>query len=117
MNIKKLRKNLSLNQKDIADAIGITDKTYANYENSKTEPNIETLIKRADYFHISIDELVERKNLNTIDKGLLSQTELDIIEIMRELKPNFLEKLESYATALYSTQKDQEQITRKIKGE
>ena len=40
MNLKKLRKNLSLNQKDIANSIGITDKTYANYENGKTEPNI-----------------------------------------------------------------------------
>ena len=117
MNLKKLRKELSLNQKDIATKIGITDKTYANYENGKTEPNIDTIIKLAEFFHISTDELLERKNLNIIDKGLLSQTELDILEIMKELKPNNLDKLEAYATALYSTQKDQEQIIRKIKGE
>lgn len=116
MNLKYLRKQLNLNQKDVATKIGITDKTYANYENGITEPNIETIIKLANFFHITTDELLERKNINIIDKGLLSQTELDIIDIMKELNQQNLNRLESYATALYTTQKDQDDIKNKFKG-
>ena len=116
MNLKKIRVQHNLTQKEVAERINTNRVNYNRYELEKGEPDIKTLIKLADLYHISIDELVGRKQTNTIDKGLLSQTELDIIEIMRELKPNFLEKLEAYAAALYSTQKDQNQIIKRIKG-
>ena len=117
MNLKRIRIQNNLTQKEVAEKINTNRVNYNRYELEKGEPDIKTLVKLADLYHVTLDEIVGREQNNTIDKGLLSQTELDIIEIMRELKPNFLEKLESYATALYSTQKDQEQIERKIKGE
>ena len=117
MNLKKLRKELNLSQKDVAINIGITDKTYANYENGNTEPNIDTIIKLAEFFHVTTDELLERKNLNIIDKGLLSNTEINIIEIMKELNPRNLDKLQAYATALLETQNDENRIIKQIKGE
>lgn len=116
MNLKKIRQQNNLTQKEVAEKINTNRVNYNRYELEKGEPDIKTLIKLADLYHVSIDELVGREQTNVIDKGLLSQTELDIIETMKELTPNSLDKLEAYAAALYSTQKDQEHIIRKIKG-
>lgn len=117
MNLKSIRIQHNLTQKEVAEKIKTNRVNYNRYELEKGEPDINTLIKLADLYHVTLDELVGREQKNIIDKGLLSKTEITIIEIMNELKPNFLEKLESYAAALYSTQKDQEQITKRIKGE
>lgn len=116
MKLKELRKSLNLTQAEVAKALNLTDKTYGNYENGNTDPTINTLINLADYFHISIDELIGREHDNYIDKGLLSNTELNIIEIMKKLTPAKIEKLESYAVALLETQEDERIIIEKFRN-
>lgn len=115
MKLKELRKKINLSQDKLAKELNIAQTTYHNYENKITEPNIQTLIKLADYFHITIDELVERKNTNVIDKGLMNETEINILEITKELNHKNQNRLESYALALYETQKDEERIINKVK--
>lgn len=56
--LKKLRKQNHYTLQNIADAIGVSNGTVANYENEKGEPNIATLIKVADYFDVSVDYLI-----------------------------------------------------------
>lgn len=116
MNLKEIRLKNGYTQKEIADKIKTNRVNYNRYELEKGEPDITTLIKLADLYHVSIDELVGRQHENQIDKGLLSDTELNIINIMKELNPLMLNKLESYALALHSTQQDQEDIKNKLKG-
>lgn len=116
MNLKKIRIQHNLTQKEVAEKINTNRVNYNRYELEKGEPDITTLIKLADLYHVTLDEIVGREQNNIIDKGLLTQTEIDILEIMKELNSNNLDKLEAYATALYSTQKDQETIIKRIKG-
>lgn len=59
-NLKYLRKEHALSQQKIADILGIPQRRYSNYETGTSEPNIETLIKIADYYKISLDYLVGR---------------------------------------------------------
>ena len=56
--LKLYRKQFNLTQKTVAETIGISLRGYQQYEQGKFEPNIEKLIKLADLYHISIDELV-----------------------------------------------------------
>lgn len=58
--LKELRKETGKTQKEIAEVLNITDRTYGHYETGKREPNIDTIIKIADYYKISIDLLVGR---------------------------------------------------------
>lgn len=58
MKIKELRHLKGISQNDIADALGLTNQVISRYENNLREPNIQTLCALADYFHVSIDELV-----------------------------------------------------------
>ena len=54
------RKLNKLTQRQLAEQLGITQPSYIRYENGSSEPNIDTLIKLADIFDISVDYLIGR---------------------------------------------------------
>ena len=58
-NIKKMRKKLKITQDELSEKLNVTRQAVSNWENGKTEPDIETLTKMAQIFDISIDELVD----------------------------------------------------------
>ena len=57
--LKALRESRGLYQKDIASLLEVRQTSYSNYETGRAEPSIAGLCKLADFFSISIDELVE----------------------------------------------------------
>ena len=58
-NIKNIRKKNNITQEELAEKLNVTRQAVSNWENGKTEPDIETLTKIAQIFDISIDELVD----------------------------------------------------------
>ncbi len=58
-NIKNTRKKLGITQEELAEKLSVTRQAVSNWENGKTEPDIETLTKIAQIFNISIDGLVD----------------------------------------------------------
>ncbi len=59
--LRYFRLERAMFQKDLAAIAGIKLRAYQLYEQGKTEPNIDVLIKFADVFEISLDELVGRE--------------------------------------------------------
>ena len=57
LKLDELRRAYRYSQGDIADYLDTTNQTISNWENGKTEPDIESLKKLADMFHVSIDYL------------------------------------------------------------
>lgn len=57
-NLRFFRKIKHLQQKSIADALGIPRSTYSGYESGKREPNFETLKRIALFLGVSTDELL-----------------------------------------------------------
>jgi transcriptional regulator with XRE-family HTH domain len=57
-NLEKFRKERKISQSKLGNALGITQQMISSYEKDISSPNIETLIKIADFFEISIDRLV-----------------------------------------------------------
>ena len=62
-NLKLLRLESALMQKEIASLLGVSVRTFQGWESGRSEPNIEKLIKLADLFHVSIDFLVGRDSV------------------------------------------------------
>ena len=60
--LKKLRKERGLNQSALAKQLDISVSAYGNYELDQRDPSIETLIKLADFYNVSIDYLLGRDN-------------------------------------------------------
>lgn len=58
--LKSQRESSGYTQKQLAELLDIAPRSYQRYELGEREPNIETLIKLADIFQISLDDLVGR---------------------------------------------------------
>lgn len=58
-NIQKIRKEADLSQEEFAEMYNVSRQTISNWENSKSYPDLETIIKISDSFHISLDILLK----------------------------------------------------------
>lgn len=56
-NLKEIRKESGLTQKQVATALNVVESCYANWEQGRTEPNVEMIRKLSVIFKVSIDEL------------------------------------------------------------
>ena len=65
-NIIKIRKQNNLTQDDFAEKYFVTRQTISNWENSKSYPDLETLIKISDDFNISLDILLKEEAIRSI---------------------------------------------------
>lgn len=57
-NLKNIRKETGFTQKDIALKLGVVESCYANWEQGRTEPNVEMLRRLSEIFDITVDELI-----------------------------------------------------------
>lgn len=58
--LRELRTTQRYKQKDVAKACNVLPSTYSQWESGKLEPNLEMLVKLADFFEVSLDELFDR---------------------------------------------------------
>lgn len=57
-NLKEIRKERGFTQKQVAKWLNVVESCYANWEQGRTEPNVEMLRKLGELFDVSIDELI-----------------------------------------------------------
>ena len=60
-NIKKIRIAKKLTQTEFAEIFGLKRTTLGAYEEGRAEAKIDTLIKIADYFKLSLDQLLRKE--------------------------------------------------------
>lgn len=60
MDLKAIRISRGVSQKVVSDALGCSTVVYSRYETGARQPPIEVLISLADFYGISMDELVGR---------------------------------------------------------
>ena len=54
----ELRSEKKLSQREIARIFNVSQATYNNWENARTQPSLEQLIALADFFDVSVDYLI-----------------------------------------------------------
>lgn len=59
-NIKALREDNDIRQREIAEYLGVSQNTYSQYENGVIAFTDHVLIKLADYYRVSVDYLMDR---------------------------------------------------------
>ncbi len=60
MRLKELRLQRGISQVRLAIDLNMNQNTISRYETGQREADYKTLIQLADYFHVSIDYLLER---------------------------------------------------------
>lgn len=74
-NLKTLLEQYDMTQKQFARELDITPAALGNYIRNIREPDYDTLVKISDYFHVSIDFLLNHKtipNINHEEEALLN---------------------------------------------
>ena len=88
-NLKKLRKEKGVSQKQLADVVSVSQQSINKYENHNIEPDIDTLIKMADYFETSVDYIIGhsniRRKIEVVSSYDLNIEEAKLIENYRNL--------------------------------
>ena len=92
-NLRKLRLKKGISQEKLANAIsGISQQSINKYENHKIEPDIQMLIKFADYFDTSVDYLIGHTEIDhkieTLTEYSMNDEEIAVVDCYRKLTPN-----------------------------
>lgn len=95
----KLRKSKDISRQQLADDLGVSVASIGYYETAKRVPDIEVLVKIADYFQVSCDELL--KGVKSPDKNVYKDIWLSdkALNTLRELKK--VEPINSYSQTSY----------------
>lgn len=97
-NIQTIRENLNLTQKTVSSDLGLTQQAFSRYERGEREPDLETLMKLADYFQVSVDYLIGHDCKNITDRPVSSLAETDnyfanfekLFKIMNDLQKMYV---------------------------
>lgn len=84
-NLRALRLSKGVSQQQLADVVETTQQSINKYENHSTEPDIETLIKLADYFETTVDHLVGHMEVQVPVAPMLTKDENSLLEAYRRL--------------------------------
>lgn len=60
--LRRLRERRRMNRKVMGECCGLSKNIIGMYERGEKEPSLKTLIKIADFFEVSTDYLLGRKN-------------------------------------------------------
>lgn len=60
-NLRILRKERNLSEREVSNMLHVDITTISKYEHNTRTPDIYTMIKFADVYDVSLDELVGRK--------------------------------------------------------
>ena len=67
-NIAKLRVSRGLSQGDLGKEIGLTPSAISNIENSISYPSVDTMIRFASYFSVTLDFLITDKDVKQLEE-------------------------------------------------
>lgn len=81
--LKELRYRDNITQQELADKLGISKSSVNMYERDEREPGLDLLEKKADFFDVSVDNLLGRSASVGITSALTNVTTAALIEELK----------------------------------
>lgn len=116
MNIKELRQRTNKTQETIAKELNLQKQTYQNYELGKRKPDIEMVIKLADYFKTTTDEVIGHEIPYQINKSIFTEEQLEIIEEIKTLDKEQCYKILAYIDGLKDGKENRTKTIEKLRS-
>lgn len=90
--LKLLRQRAGISQKKLADIMQVSQQSINKYENHDVQPDLQTLIRFADFFHVSVDYLIGYSDIPTCLSSAdqmddMQQDEMHLLALYRQLTP------------------------------
>lgn len=111
-NIAKLRVSRGLSQGDLGKEIGITPSAISNIENAVSYPSIDTLIRFAHFFSVTMDYLLSNKDIEQLEELQLKSKLLTTEMFLKSGKPQ--KSLYEIDNKEYFFEEKQHEITYKV---
>ena len=93
-----IRKRMGMTQAEVAEAAGLSDRTYADIERGSVNMRTETILRICDVLHITPDEVLTEENTS------LAARQAELIERLNTCNPKdketALQLLSVYLTSL-----------------
>ena len=70
-NLERIRKARKVSQSTLGKELGLTQQMISSYEKGISSPNVEILVKIADYFHVSLDTLPKETEVTPTESRFL----------------------------------------------
>lgn len=105
IKLKQLRMQKGLNQKELSKKLNIAYKNYNTYELGRATPDVETLIKIANFYHVSLDYLCGNE-FHRLELGFLSENKEAIVKAVKDLTDLQSEKVLSYICGMLNKNDD-----------
>lgn len=77
--IKQLREKRGLNQEELGEIVGVSDKTVSSWEINRTEPKMGIVQQLADFFNVTTDYLIKGNTAD--DEDLYQQLDMSYIKV------------------------------------
>ena len=105
--LKELRDKRNVTQEELASSLSVKQQTVGKWENGITVPRQPMLIKIADYFHVSVNDLIYgESNLSQPPATpALTPQEQDLLRKYRVLTPNSRDAVNAVIDTYYSRDK------------
>ena len=84
-NLKKLREDKGLMQKEVYNEIGLKPAHYNKLEKGLIEPSIEILDKLASFYGVTIDAIIHHTNVTPKAVTLEDKTATEQVRLMAQL--------------------------------
>ncbi len=99
--LKELREGKHISQQRLAIELNVSQATISKYELGQADPDIPTIVKLAEYFHVSADYLLEiSDSKQNISDSRLSNTEKQLVFDFKRLDKIQKAKLLAYLQGL-----------------
>lgn len=79
--LKKLRKNKNITQEELAQKIFVTRTAVSKWESGRGYPSLDTLKILAEFYEISIDDLISNEEIIDISNKSIEKTKKEIINL------------------------------------
>jgi len=86
LKLKELREKRSISQKQLAIDLNVSVGCVGMWESTTQIPKASVLLKIADYFNVSIDELLGRKRKDIIERPAYDLTDRQLVDLMKLYK-------------------------------
>lgn len=109
--LKMLREDKDVTQKELGTAVGVSDRVIGYYESNDRFPKDENTLKAlADYFNVSVDYLLGRTDVKTLDvKSNIKKLKPEVETIAahlddKDITPKKMKMIQDYIDLLFDNE-------------
>ena len=91
--LKELRKEKQLTQEQLAEVFGVTNRSISRWENGVNMPDFDLVIEIANYYHVSIEEILDGERKKVMMDQKTEQTLLKVADYENQDKMKFSRRM------------------------